>query len=229
MSKIKEFVKLVVETKEDITQATGWNDFEENLHIAMRHVGFEYRDLENGDLALQEYVTQIRPEVHHKLNSVLLENTLAKDYDGYEDFFLVEPYGTQNYPDIMAFTNKHIVMIESKFSKNGGTTPMWNSNVPKQDSLYVFGSKGLKDVSVFTGGSLLTPDERKEIVALNEESIIEVKVKSEALSKKQSDKVGIKFKVYPRMQYQQSGSLLDKETNKHLLEDVNTLIDKNKI
>lgn len=225
MSKFKYFIDYVRDNKKVITQVGGWNEFEKELHKALVLSGFKEVNPED-DITLLEYVSSIRCDVHDKTKSVLLRNSLYDKDNIYKDFFLVEPYGTQNYPDIMAFTRKHIIMVESKFSGNSGTKPMWNSNVPKKDSFYVFGSRGRQDLAVFTGDSILSPGVRERLVEITDESIGFTNDNVDRFKRDYLEGNDFNFTVYPRMAYAQGASLLDGDKNDELYNDVISLIEE---
>lgn len=42
------------------------------------------------------------------------------------DFFVAQPFGSQNYPDFLIFTNKYIVLIEIKYSSDKAKKSTWN-------------------------------------------------------------------------------------------------------
>ena len=197
-----------------------------NLHAGLVANGFREDNTDSSE-ALADFVNRIRPLVHDKTGSVLLENELYKNNEEYEDFFLVEPYGTQNYPDIMVFTKEKVIMVESKFSTNSGTKPMWNSNIPKQDSFYIFGSKGRKDVAIFTGDSIVSPAVRARLVEITNQSVEFTKNSISEFKDEYEEGNDFNITVYPRMAYAQAGSLIDKKEK--LYDDVIKLIDKHNL
>ncbi len=75
--------------------------------------------------------------------------------------FVYQPYGSQQFPDLIVFTNKKVVPLEIKFSAKSQSKPIWNSNVPRANAFYVFGSYGSRDITFFCGDSIIAPRHRK--------------------------------------------------------------------
>jgi len=75
--------------------------------------------------------------------------------------FIYQPYGSQQFPDLIIFTDKKVVPLEIKFSAKSQSKPIWNSNVPRANAFYVFGSYGLRDVTFFCGNDILASKHRK--------------------------------------------------------------------
>jgi hypothetical protein len=73
------------------------------------------------------------------------------------------PYGSQMFPDLIVFTDKKVVPIEVKFSAKKQSNPIWNSNVPRANAFYIFGSYGMKDVTFFCGDDVLAPKHREAL------------------------------------------------------------------
>jgi len=69
----------------------------------------------------------------------------------------------------LVFYNEHIVAIEIKFStKNNkdsiaNKSPMWNSNLPKDNPIYIYGILGV-DVTFFKGVDILDNETRKPLI-----------------------------------------------------------------
>ncbi|TSC89220.1 MAG: hypothetical protein G01um10143_601 [Parcubacteria group bacterium Gr01-1014_3] len=77
--------------------------------------------------------------------------------------FIYQPRGKQEFPDIIVFSDKKVIPIEIKFSANSQTKPMWNSNVPRANAFYIFGSYGLQDITFFCGDSIISPKHRERL------------------------------------------------------------------
>jgi hypothetical protein len=78
---------------------------------------------------------------------------------------IYSPYGSQMFPDLIVFTENKVVPIEVKFSSKRQSKPIWNSNVPRANAFYIFGSYGLKDVTFFCGDDVLVPKHREFLYA----------------------------------------------------------------
>lgn len=77
--------------------------------------------------------------------------------------FIHQPYGSQQFPDFIVFTDKKVVPLEVKFSTKKQVKPIWNSNVPRANAFYIFGSYGLKDITFFCGNDILSQKHRKNL------------------------------------------------------------------
>lgn len=77
---------------------------------------------------------QIKQNVLEKTTDAPVANTTK-----FRQNFLMVPYGSQNYPDIILFENQFIVPFELKFSRSA-TKPVWNSGLPRSNGIYIFGS-----------------------------------------------------------------------------------------
>lgn len=75
--------------------------------------------------------------------------------------FIYQPYGSQQFPDFIVFTDKKVVPLEVKFSTKSQSKPIWNSNVPRANAFYIFGSYGLKDITFFCGADVLAAKHRR--------------------------------------------------------------------
>lgn len=61
----------------------------------------------------------------------------------------------------MIFDGKRVEAVEIKLSKQ--SKPMWNSGLPRQSGIYIFGSPKRKDMTFFKGSSVVTLNEAKEL------------------------------------------------------------------
>ncbi len=77
--------------------------------------------------------------------------------------FIYQPRGKQNFPDIIVLSDKKVIPIEIKFSSNNQAKPMWNSNVPRANAFYIFGSYGLQDTTFFCGDDVVSPRHRERL------------------------------------------------------------------
>ena len=80
----------------------------------------------------------------------------------------------------MIFLNGQIIPIEIKFSKGYTTRPVWNSNLPKHNGFYIFGSYGKKEITIFKGEFILSIEARNKLLDFWEKpKVLEKKFKSE--------------------------------------------------
>ena len=145
--------------KRNITNSSSGNDFEDNLRRTLRSQGFDYVKPDN-DKVLREYLDKIKPKVLDVLSFEVLKNELADKGAKYTNIFVHQPYGSQQFPDFIIFTEKNIICMESKYSTKKGVKPVWNSNLPKSNTIYIFGSYGKRDVTFFLGEDILPQNER---------------------------------------------------------------------
>ena len=113
-------------------------------------------------------------EIFKKIKKeILLKNSkenINNRYKKIKKMFIFQPYGAQNFPDFIIFTNKFIIPIEIKYSKNDDgqknidtARPMWNSNLPKPNAIYIFGVSN-KITTFFIGNDILDYDTRKVLL-----------------------------------------------------------------
>lgn len=96
----------------------------------------------------------------------IVKDKLKKDFldipsENLKKTFIYQPYGSQEFPDIIVFTQKKIIPLEIKFSSGNQKHPVWNSNVPKANAFYIFGSYGARDLTFFCGDDVIDSSQRK--------------------------------------------------------------------
>jgi hypothetical protein len=106
----------------------------------------------------------IRPKdwkaIKRHIRTKLGDTFLAIPARSYQRTFIYQPYGSQAFPDLLVFADRKVVPLEIKFSAKRQSTPVWNSNVPRANAFYIFGSYGMKDVTFFCGDDVLAPKHR---------------------------------------------------------------------
>lgn len=168
---------LLLEGAQSVTNVSDWGGFEEELTVILEKAGFRKvdKDCNSEDNKKNfEYLQKIKPQIQDKTKPVLLKNELyAKELnkDGtknsaFKNFFVWQPYGSQNFPDFIIFTEKAIFSVEAKFSTKGRKKPIWNGNIPKQNSIYIFGStsKTFRDLTIFKGSNIIDEKATKALV-----------------------------------------------------------------
>lgn len=134
-------------------------DFEERilsfLKMKMGYTRILKSDIDNEDWKF------IKTHVSEKLGTdfINLPNESLKKS------FMYQPYGSQDFPDFLVFTETKVVPVEIKFSSQRQPKPIWNSNVPRANAFYVFGSYGLQDITFFLGNDVLAPKHRELLYA----------------------------------------------------------------
>ena len=140
--------------------------FEERIIDCFRRNGFDRR-VKAHDPVLEEYLQTIKPHILNKLSDSLLVNQLGKDNPYYKNIIVHQPYGSQNYPDLLVFSD-YIVPVEPKFTKDKSPVPMWNGNFPKDSGIYIFGQYGHRRLTYFVGRDVLSQEEREKLYSVTE-------------------------------------------------------------
>ncbi len=217
MSKLYNFFKQISTDKKKMTKSSTGKDFEEQIKQKMSSSGFIYYTQGN-DKTLDKYIQEIKPSIQAKLNHSIIPNKLAiKDPVKYSNIIYPQPYGKQDFPDFLVFTEYQIYSLEIKYSTSDSKKPMWNSNLPKKDGLYIFGCYGCKDITFFKGEDVLPEKEREIITSLwdKTDKIFE-KWEKEFKMKIEDNSIGNNygFEPYIRKAYSQS-----KNNNKNAIID----------
>ena len=75
--------------------------------------------------------------------------------------FIVQPAGSQGFPDILVKDYcGRFVAVECKSGKNG-ECPMWNDNTPKPSTIYVLSSGKQDATTIFMGRDVITPRQQQ--------------------------------------------------------------------
>ena len=191
------------------TNSSTGESFENNIVKLLKHNGFD-RISKNNDKVLTQYLKEIKEDVINPLKIEVLPNNLIKKGLEYKNFFVFQPYGSQSYPDLLLFTKENIYEIELKHTVSGKGYPMWNGNLPKSNGIYIFGSSKIKDITFFTGESILPHNERIE--HLKDYGLI-VKFYEEIMEKRKEAfrqgkiKLEVGFDSYPRKTFTQSKNI----------------------
>jgi len=100
---------------------------------------------------------QTKQKVLEKTTDAPVANTTK-----FRQSFLMVPYGSQNYPDIILFENQFIVPFELKFSRSA-TKPVWNSGLPRPNGIYIFGSAKENEITFFLGKDVISAEDAKAL------------------------------------------------------------------
>lgn len=204
MSKIlSNLFKDIQSNPEKWHQAKKGSDFEDLLEMELKKVGLTNiidKDEKN------RFLTSIKGQILDKLSEKNVLNPL-REQKGYTNCFISQPFGSQNYPDFFIFGEKFVVPIEVKYSKSKSINPVWNSNLPKANGVYIFGSYGHRDITFFRGNDVLPQEERELLIDFFEKDIIPQQQKFRDKLKKKFEKTDLKFSrgfdVYVRRAYNQ--------------------------
>ena len=114
--------------------------------------------------------------------------------------YLYQPFGSQAYPDFIVFDDNRLVCIEIKFSTGSTRKPVWNSGLPRQHGIYVFGSRGIPDITFFLGRGVLSEEEARKMHRFFDDDLRQLQHEFNASMDDQS----YGFRVYVRKAFEQS-------------------------
>ncbi|BDV03396.1 MAG: hypothetical protein HPPSJP_1170 [Candidatus Hepatoplasma scabrum] len=173
-------------------------DFEDRIVSLL--ISKEYTRLPNDEFKNLKYFKEIKKAIinFNKEGIVKINNPELIEISN-SPRLVYQPFGKQYSPDLLLIKKGSIVPIELKFTAKKVKNPVWNSGLPRQNYLYVFGSYELKDISFFSGSDLLTFEEEFEIKKLvNSER---EKLKNNGL------KILDTFEIYLRPMYNQKSNI----------------------
>ena len=129
-------------------QAREGRNFEERFRIGLDRHG--YNRLVNEDIGEAAFA-MLKEQVLDWLD----EDDLPNPSPRFRRHYLFQPYGSQQYPDVLVLHDDRVVVVELKFSRERQGKPMWNSGLPRPRGIYVFGSYVRMAVTYFRGGDVL--------------------------------------------------------------------------
>ena len=207
MSVVEKFLKSILKEKSKLTNASSGNAFEERIKTFLKKAGISEMVLDT-DEVFTNYVQEIKSVIQAKSGSTLIDNGLFQRTQeiAYANCYVWQPYGQQDFPDFLIFTENKIFTIEIKYSTKTQKKPMWNGNLPKKDALYIFGCYGSQELTIFRGEDILPEEERLKILAIWDEideaaKIWEAEFIEGIEAKQYSNEFG--FSPYIRRAYQQ--------------------------
>ena len=71
--------------------------------------------------------------------------------------------GKQDYPDLLFLAGGNAVAVEVKFVKERSFSPMWNSGLPRQNGIYVFGSYRSGIITFFRGADVISEETARQM------------------------------------------------------------------
>ncbi len=181
LSKIFEMIK---QQNERFASALTGDDFENNFEQLMKSFAMTklYNDSSaklQGHKSFEEQLASllnmnvkvVRSQCAKTKERILDKNSIepiSNPWPTLVSCYIKQPHGTQNYPDFLLFTKDYIIPVEIKYSKKKDKqkianhmtlTPMWNSNLPKANGIYIFGVSGTR-VTFFRGCDVLDANTR---------------------------------------------------------------------
>ncbi len=131
--------------------STKGRDFEDRLGEKLHELGYS-RIVRRADM--------LKVEVLDKFS----ERGIINPFSQFRRHFILQPYGSQNYPDFLVLDDDRVVCMEVKFSQRGQKSPVWNSGLPRANGVYIFGAAGAKaDVTFFLGSDVVSVDDAKKL------------------------------------------------------------------
>ena len=234
MSNLEIVFKEISKNKIKLAASPNGATFEENFKQYLRKYGFNEISKNTMDDELKSFLAEIKKDILNKDDTMLLGNslykrTLRKDF---ADFYIWQPYGSQDFPDFLVFSQNSVFAIETKFSQEKQSKPMWNSNIPKKNSLSIFSNHEFLDLTYFLGHDVISEDERTKLLALWEQTDKEYTKWADDFNKKIKDGEltnNYGFTTYIRRAYDQGkkhnkNAILDFFKNKNRADLENNVI-----
>ncbi len=156
---MKKIFEYIANNKDFFLKSSNGVDFEDRFEEIIRKNGYTKLNCED----YQVFLRTIKKSILNKRGSSFVKNEYDEDVI-LSNSFLRIPYGSQNYPDFLIITKKYLIPIEIKYSRGKSISPMWNSNLPKVNGIYLFGSYGRKDITFFAGSLVIRPEERNDML-----------------------------------------------------------------
>lgn len=200
------FIDIKNNKKEWLKSKKG-SEFEDRFEASLKRYGFNRRAKEDID----DTLSSIKKNILDKKSDSLIDNIYALEDRSMENCFVCQPYGSQEFPDFLIFASKKIISIEIKYSSGTSSKPMWNSNLPKANAIYIFGSYGLSDVTFFLGKDVLSMEERIELIGFFENNAKRLEEEFRKEMRNKLDNMNYKFDrgfdVYIRTAYEQNKNI----------------------
>lgn len=175
---------------------------------------------------IEENWKKLKIKILEKNSIELVPNNFKK----VRQCFIHQPFGSQNFPDFLIFLNDIVMPIEIKFSTNtskkdfkldteldlNSFRPMWNSNLPKPNAIYIYAISGIT-TTFFKGADVLDYDTRKILLDFFENLGSDNNCWDELNHKLSGVKNDFGFYPYIRKAYEQKNehsTYIDKNNNK---------------
>ncbi len=117
----------------------------------------------------------------------------------FEQHYIDQPFGSQQYPDFLIFGRRFIFCLELKFVKSNATKPVWNSGLPRDNGLYIFASYGRRDITFFRGCDILHNKDREILKGFFDKEL----ERSELFNEEHMSDQEFGFATYARKAYDQ--------------------------
>lgn len=209
---LKNVFEDIITNKKQWLQCREGSEFEDRFESSLKQWGFARMLLSDFNRYSSKARKKIKNQIQDKRAEGLVEN-IFYEYPEMQNCFIHQPYGSQNFPDFLIFTKMNVLAIEIKYSKNKANKPMWNSNLPKANAVYIFGAYGKQDVTFFLGKDVLPEKERAVMLDFfdrvkSEEAAFKSKMKDLLQNDEIENERG--FSVYVRRAFDQSKTINSK-------------------
>jgi len=200
MSLNKVFSELQVNKSNFLNCKTG-DDFEQRIITSLKANGFNHM-VKGTNSEIDFFIEKIKLSVLDKLSMIYIKNTTS-----IKDAFFSQPYGSQEFPDFLVFTEFNVLLIDVKYSNEKQDRPMWNGNLPKNNAFYIFASRKYKnsgDITFFQGKDILSQEHREILVSYWDQ------IRAYSIKLKKNFPI-CNFDTYTRETYNQSSSCFDND------------------
>lgn len=171
---MKKLINFFEDLKEHSYPASTGEQFEDNIKTLLQKRGIYEISKNKNFKSFSEFENKRNKEIEILFNEIkdktLDKNsveTICNPFEKIINNFIYQPYGSQNFPDILIFIDKYVIPLEIKFSTKNAKNelkklPKWNSNIPKNSSLYIFSIQG--EIITFFKGSDFIGDETRKLL-----------------------------------------------------------------
>ena len=161
MADLSRLFKALQKDKQSFLTAAKGGEFEERLKVKLDEIGFNRITKED---IIKKDIIKIGFVELKKLVQEAQSPTEIGNPTNYRRHYLVQPFGSQRYPDFLVFDAEKVVSIESKYSQKSEGKPMWNGGLPRPGGIYIFGAYGRRDVTFFRGCDVVSPSESRKLI-----------------------------------------------------------------
>lgn len=147
--------------------------FENKICLLLTDRGFVRKDFRTNDIN-DPLCLKIELEKKKEIKKAILDKeyvNLIKNNSSEKLIYIYQPFGSQNFPDFLIFTDHWILPLEVKFSARDlgnfnpeSSKPKWNSNIPKSNSLYIYGAAKSNSITFFKGSDFLGMNTRSLLI-----------------------------------------------------------------
>lgn len=81
-------------------------EFEDRFETALKKAGFNRRN----DIEIKKVLSLLKTDILNKKSDKIIDNIYALEDKSFENCFVSQPYGSQNFPDFLVFTSKKLYL-----------------------------------------------------------------------------------------------------------------------